>query len=185
MACACNSRRSGGKPLLLSNAAAWRSVFHACIARMRSVPCLRLLSCPVFPCILHQLLRSGARDERYELPTAHAAVGMLPCCAACAAVFFNYAPKRRAERILRTSCKMLFIMDYFRWEVSHTDFLNGLEEETFFSGRDARARFSELKSHCGCSDVRLAVSLNGVYVNEFGDEITDNLDFFMHHGNGS
>ena len=77
-----------------------------------------------------------------------------------------------------------FIMDYFRWEVSHTDFLNGLEEETFFSGRDARARFSELKSGCGCSDVRLAVSLNGVYVNEFGDEITDNLDFFMHHGNG-
>lgn len=76
-------------------------------------------------------------------------------------------------------------MDYFRWEVSHTDFLNGLEEETFFSGRDARARFSELKSGCGCSDVRLAVSLNGVYVNEFGDEITDNLDFFMHHGNGS
>ena len=75
MACACNSRRSGGKPLLLSNAAAWRGVFHACIARMRIVPCLRLLSCPVFPCILHQLQRNGVRDERYERPTAHAFSG--------------------------------------------------------------------------------------------------------------
>ena len=87
MACACNSRRSGGKPLLLSNAAAWRCGFHACIARMRIVPCLRFLSCPVFPCLLHQLPRNGVRDERYERPTAHAAVGMLPCCAACAAFF--------------------------------------------------------------------------------------------------
>ena len=74
-------------------------------------------------------------------------------------------------------------MDYIRFEVTHTDFRNGLEEEKFSSGRDARARFAELSRGSESSQGRFAVALNGVYVNEFGDEITDNLDFFLHHGN--
>lgn len=86
---------------------------HGVASFMRaSLACVPCLACGSFhvPCFRASCINCRGTESGMsgtnDLQPMHS-MGMLPCCAACAAVFFNYAQKRRAERILRTSCKIL------------------------------------------------------------------------------